>query len=478
MTGLGGDVRYALRTLTRTPAFTLVSVVTLAAGLGMGAAAFSAIDTLLLKPLRFRSPEQLVLVHATVPPDARDTNELTFLDASDLARETQAFTSLGVVIPYAGTATSLDPPERIEGYELSPSLFETLGAQPALGRAFTTAEGQSGPPTVVILGDGFWRQLGARRDIIGQTLVLDEVPHTVVGVMPADFHVEVFNGRAAVYRPVTPQHFAAGNRNFRAFRAIARLQPGVSIEQAQSIAATVGERLAGEYPETNRGRTFSLQPLQADLVGPVRPALLLMAGLVALVLLIAAVNLMNLLLARAIARAREVAVRSALGAGAWRLARTSLIEGVLLAVAGAVGGVFVAQAIADRADHDAGSRVAKIERGHHRLAKRVCVGRRITGGIDRRRDHSISRSSTAARHGDAEDRTRNCRTARKPRAIGDGRRANRSRISAHRGHDPARREPPAAVIHSFRLRCRRRDDASVGAGGEVSHSRRHRAFLH
>ncbi len=224
MTGLGGDVRYALRTLTRTPAFTLVSVVTLAAGLGMGAAAFSVIDTLLVKPLRFRSPEQLVLVHATVPPDARDTNELTYLDASDLARETHAFTSLGVVIPYAGTATSLDPPERIEGYELSPSLFETLGAQPALGRAFTTAEGQSGPPTVVILGDGFWRQLGARRDIIGQTLVLDDVPHTVVGVMPADFHVEVFNGRAAVYRPVTPQHFAAGNRNFRAFRAIARLQ--------------------------------------------------------------------------------------------------------------------------------------------------------------------------------------------------------------------------------------------------------------
>ncbi len=345
MTGLSGDVRYALRTLRRSPAFTMVSVVTLAAGLGMGAAAFSVIDTLLVRPLRFKSPEQLVLVHATVPPEGRDTSEITYLDATDLARETQAFATLGVVIPYAGTATALDPPARIEGYELSPWLLETLGVQPSLGRWFTAAEGQSGPPNVVILGDGFWRRIGARPGIIGQTLVLDEVPHTVVGVMPADFHVDVFNPRAAVYRPVTPQHFAAGNRAFRTFRAIARLQPGVSIEQAQSIAAAVGERLAGEYPESNRGRAFSLQPLQSDVVGPVRPALFLIAGLVALVLLIAAVNLTNLLLARALARSREVAVRSALGADAWRLARTSLIEGVLIAVVGSVGGVFVAQTI-------------------------------------------------------------------------------------------------------------------------------------
>jgi predicted permease len=345
VTGLAGDVRYALRTLKRTPAFTVVSVVTLAAGLGMGAAAFAVLDTLLVKPLRFRAPEQLMLVHATVPPDARDTNEITYLDAADLARETQAFAAVGVVIPYAATATALDPPERIEGYELSPALLETLGVQPALGRAFTTAEGQSGPPDVVILSDGFWRRIGARPDIVGQTLVLDDVPHTVVGVMPADFHVEVFNSRGAVYRPVTRQHFAAGNRAFRAFRVVARLQPGVSIEQAQGIAAAVGERLAGEYPETNRGRAFSLRPLQADVTSRVRPALFLIAGLVALVLLIAAVNLMNLLLARAIARAREVAVRSALGAGAWRLARTSLVEGVLIAAAGAAGAIFVAQAI-------------------------------------------------------------------------------------------------------------------------------------
>ena len=143
---LSGDVRYALRTLKRSPAFTMVSVVTLATGLGLAAAAFSVIDTLLISPLRFTSPEQLVLVHATVPPDGRDTNEITYLDAIDLARETQAFASLGSVMTYAGTATALDPPERIEGYDLTPSLLETLGVQPALGRAFTAAEGQAGAP--------------------------------------------------------------------------------------------------------------------------------------------------------------------------------------------------------------------------------------------------------------------------------------------------------------------------------------------
>ena len=345
MTGLGGDVRYALRTLKRTPAFTFVSIVTLAAGLGMGAAAFSVVDTLLVKPLRFRSPEQL----GTRPRDgaARGSrHQRDHLPGCDRSRPRNA----GVRIArrrddLCGHGNGARPSRTHRGVRPHAPLLETLGVQPALGRAFTAAEGQAGAPAVIMLTDGFWKRMGSRADIIGQTLVLDDVPHTMVGVMPADFHVEVFNNRGAVFRPVTPQHFAAGNRGFRAFRAIARLRPDVSMEQAQSIAAAVGERLAREYPESNRGRTFSVRPLQADVVGPIRPALLLMSGLVALVLLIAAVNVMNLLLARAIARAREVAVRSALGAGAWRLARTSLIEGLLIALAGAVGGALVAQAI-------------------------------------------------------------------------------------------------------------------------------------
>lgn len=345
MNGIGGDVRSAARALRRSPGFTFVAIATLALGLGMTTAAFSVIDTVLIKPLRFGSPDRLMLVHATVPPNNRDTNEITYLDAMDLAAETDVISSVGLVIPFAGTATAMEPPERLTGYEVSTSLLATLQVQPALGRAFTDDEAQPGRNNVVILGNGFWRRLGSRADMIGETLIIDDVPHTIVGVMPDGFRIEVFNEGDAVYRPLTPRHFAAGSRAFRAFRAIARLQDNVSIEQAQAAGSAVGERLEEQYPDTNRGRTFTFRPMRDDIVGSARPALLLIAGLVLVVLLIAAVNLTNLLLARAIANAREVAVRSALGANAWRLMRASLVESALLASAGAIGGILVAQII-------------------------------------------------------------------------------------------------------------------------------------
>jgi predicted permease len=344
MNGFIGDIRFAIRSLRRTPAFTAVAIATLALGLGMAAAAFSVIDTVLIKPLRFGSPDRLMLVHATVPPDGRDTNEIAYPDAMDLARETQAFKSMGLVIPYSGTATALDPPERLTGYNVTPSLFDTLGVQPMLGRAFAADEAQAGRNNVVILGHGFWSRLGSRADIIGQTLVLDDVAHTIVGVMPADFRIEVFSAIGAVYRPMPPD-FASAPRTLRGFRAIARLQDGSTIEQASSVAHAVGERLAAAYPDSNRGRAFSLSPLHHDVTASVRPALFLIAGMVSLVLLIAAVNLTNLLLARAMARAREVALRSALGAGVWRLARASLVEAGLLAALGAAAGAAIAYAI-------------------------------------------------------------------------------------------------------------------------------------
>jgi predicted permease len=344
MNGFIGDMRFAIRSLRRTPAFTIIAVATLALGLGMAAAAFSVIDTVLVKPLRFGSPDRLVLVHATVPPDNRDTNEIAYPDAMDLARETQAFASVALVTPYSGTATALDPPERITGYNVTPSIFDTLGVQPVLGRAFAADETQPGRNNVVILGHGFWTRLGSRADIIGQTLVLDDVPNTIVGVMPSDFRIEVFTGPDTVYRPMPPD-FASAPRTLRGFRAIGKLQDGATIEQAASVAHAVGERLASEYPNSNRGRAFTLSPLHHDIVGTARPALFMIAGLVLLVLLIASVNLTNLLLARAMARAREVALRSALGAGVWRLTRASLIEAGLLAAVGAVAGVAIAAAI-------------------------------------------------------------------------------------------------------------------------------------
>jgi putative ABC transport system permease protein len=345
MTGLLNDLRDALRGLRRAPTFALVSLLTLAAGLGMAASAFSVVDAVLLRPLPFPSPDRLAMLHATVPPEGRDTVELTYLDGQDIARQTSVVQSAALVIPYAGTTTTLDPPERLTGYEMSISMFDVLGVQTVLGRAFTKAEGEPGHDHVAILGFGLWQRMGGRTDAIGQTIVLDEVPRTIVGVMPAAFRLEVLAADGDVYLPLTRDHFAAGSRAFRAFRALIRLQPGTSIEQVSAVAATVGDRLARAYPDTNGGRTFFARPLQEEIVGGARPALLLVSGLVALVLLIAGVNLVNLLLARAVSRAREVAVRGALGASEWRLARASMVEAGVLALAGAAAGVLVARAI-------------------------------------------------------------------------------------------------------------------------------------
>jgi predicted permease len=345
MTGLAQDLRHACRGLSRARGFTLVTILTLALGLGVGAAAFSIVNTVLWQPLPFASPARLALLHATVPPNAAETVEIAYLDALDLAMETSVFEAVALVLPYSGTTTALDPPERIGGYFVSTSTFSTLGVQPILGRSFTPQEGEPGSNRVAILGYGLWQRLGGRSDGIGQTVILDEIPRTIVGVMPRSFRIEVLSSPGDVYLPLARDNFGAQSRAFRAFRAIARLQPGVSIEQANAVADTVGQRLAARFRDTNAGRRFTLHSLHEEIVGGVRPALFLIGGLVALVLSIAAVNVTNLLLTRAVSRAREVSIRGALGASRWRLARASMVEAGVLSIAGAGGAVIVARAI-------------------------------------------------------------------------------------------------------------------------------------
>jgi predicted permease len=345
MSGLAQDFRYARRGLARAPGFTIVTIVTLALGLGIGTVAFSVVDTVLRRPLPFASPGRLALVHASVPPEGRETVEITYPDGQDLAQETSVIEALSLVIPYAGTTTTLDPPERLSGFEISASTFSTLGVRPILGRTFAAEEGEPGSNSVAILGYGFWQRLGGDAGVIGRTLILDDVPRTIVGVMPRSFRIEVLPQAGDVYLPLTRDHFAAGSRAFRAFRGIARLRPGVTVDRANAVAATVGQRLAASFADTNAGRTFTLHPLRDEIVSGVRPALLLVAGLVVLVLSIAGVNVTNLLLARAVSRAREMAVRGALGASRWRLARASMVEAALLSAVGAGAAALVAQAI-------------------------------------------------------------------------------------------------------------------------------------
>jgi predicted permease len=341
--GVSQDLRLAWRGLVRAPGFAFTAVATLAIALGLGAAAFALIDGILLAPLPYPSADRLVLVRATVPPEGRETVELTLPDITDLAA-TDAFAGLAAVVPFAGTTTLTDPPSRLEGFEVTPALFATLGIEPVTGRVFTAADSDPSNPPVAIVSHGFWQRLGAPGDIVGRTIAINEVARTIVGVAPAGFQIDVLPHPADVFLPITRAHPLAANRGLRTFRGIARLADGVSVEQATAVAATLGARLAQAHPDTNRGRSFVVRPLHDEVVGSVRPQLWLVASLVSLVLLVAAVNFAGLLLTRTVGRLRDVAVRVALGASHWRMARESMAEGVMMAGAGAALGLILGAA--------------------------------------------------------------------------------------------------------------------------------------
>ena len=346
MRGFLQDLTHAGRSLRRSPGFAAAAIVTLALGLGLGAAAFSLIDGILLRPLSYPNSQQLMLIKATVPPEQRDTVELTLPDVIDV-RATGAFAELAAVVPYAGTTTITDPPTRIEGFEVSPSLFDVLGVPIGRGRAFDPSDAEPGSPPVAIISHAFWNRLGAPEDIVGRPLPINEVSRTIVGVALPAFRVDLFPHVPDVFLPIGRGHALASNRGLRAFRGIARLRADGSVEQANAVLESTAARLAQQYPDTNRGRTFHVRPLQDEVVGAVRGQLWLVASLVALVLLIAAVNLAGLLLTRTVARVRDVAVRVALGASRWRMVRESMAEGLVVTSLGAALAVIVAAAALD-----------------------------------------------------------------------------------------------------------------------------------
>ena len=345
MSGFALDLRHALRSLFSAPGFAVIAILTLALGLGLGTTAFSLIDGILLQPMPYPRADRLVLIKAAVPPDGQETNEITYPDGIDLAGMSQGFERMAVLMPFAGTTTMTEPPSRVEGFEVSTSFLSVLGLTPTMGRDFSPEDGRSGAAPVVILGHRLWQRLGAPHDIIGRALAVNEVPRTVIGIAPRNLRVELMTHPADLFLPLTPSHPFAANRGIRTFRVIGRLSDGRSIEEATASVATIGARLASEYPATNRGRTFVARSMQEEIVGPARSQLWLVAGLVGLVLLVAAVNLAGLLLARTAGRLRDVRVRIALGASRWRLIRESMAEGLLLSVLGAVAGAFIATAL-------------------------------------------------------------------------------------------------------------------------------------
>ena len=332
MVALLRDIRYAVRSLRRSPGFALAAVATLAIGIGANTAVFSLVSGVLLNPLPFESPDRLTMIwghHRTI---GRETASLP--DFLDWKRQSTSFTDMAAL---AGTRYNLSDeqePVVVRGARATASLFPVLGMAPTLGRAFAPEDERAGAARVVVLGQGFWqRHFGGDPTVVGRTLVLSGVPHTVVGVAPASFRLQQ---EMEVLTPLVTDSAPPRRADF--LTVIGRLRAGVSLSSAQTELSTVARRLEGEYPATNTGWGVELVGLHEQLVGEARPALLLFTGAVALVLLIACANVANLMLARVTAREREVTIRAALGASRPRIAREILTESIVLSLrSGAVG---------------------------------------------------------------------------------------------------------------------------------------------
>jgi len=333
------DVSYAVRVLRKNPAFTATAVLTLALGIGANSAIFSVVNAVLLRPLPFRDSGQLVLVFSTAKNGNR-YDVSTYPDYADWRDQNRSFSDMAAYANRSMTLGIGDESLVAQGKRVTTNIFEVLGVQPVLGRAFRPEENQPGSSNVVILGDRFWqRQFARSPNVVGQAIRINEEPYTIVGVMPPTFQIDDWE-RFYVPLPIDP------SRGHGFLRVVGRLRPGVSLQQAQSDVSLIAERLARIYPKNNQGVSVNLMSLTAGLVGEVRFGFYLMLGVVAVVLVIACANVAGLMLARGATRQRELAVRSALGAGRGRLARQLLTESLLIAAAGGLLGLLIANGTA------------------------------------------------------------------------------------------------------------------------------------
>jgi putative ABC transport system permease protein len=336
------DIRYGIRSLLKRPGFTVIAVLTLALGIGANSAIFSVVNAVLLRPLPYDEPDRLVYLSERHPKF--ETMSISYPDFSDWRAQNHVFESLGVFNFRDYNLTGSGFPERVQTGQVSAELFSALRVQAALGRLFTKEEDKTGSPAVVVISHQLWqRRFGGDASIINRSLTLNERQYTVIGVMPRDFS---FSPHTELWVPIgqlSDQPSYNVRDNHPGLKGVARLRAGITLDEARADLDWIGARLAQQYPDSNKSIGVRITPLKENYVQNVRGALWVLLGAVSLVLLIACVNVANLMLARAAARQRELAVRAALGASRWRVIRQLLTESLLLFAAGGALGLLIAQ---------------------------------------------------------------------------------------------------------------------------------------
>ncbi|HEX8140374.1 MAG TPA: ABC transporter permease [Pyrinomonadaceae bacterium] len=339
------DIRYGFRMLRKSPAVSVAAVLSLALGIGANTVIFSVVNAILLKALPYSDPDRIVLIWGTDADEGSNRNQVSATDADDWRHQNTVFEEVATYGDWQATFIGQGEPERVQGIQVGDGFFQVMRGTPLLGRTFLPEEQEDGKDRVIVLGYNLWqRRFGADPEIVGRAVNLSGRPYTVVGVMPADFQplpLSLIEPQGQFYRPVAEPH-DEDQRSARHLRAIARLKPGVTLQQAQAEMNLIASRIEREHPENNSGYGVRLVTLSEDTVGALRPTLLLLFGAVAFVLLIACANVGNLLLARSTARQKEVAIRAALGAARARLVRQLLTESVMLACVGGGLGLLLA----------------------------------------------------------------------------------------------------------------------------------------
>jgi putative ABC transport system permease protein len=332
------DLRVAVRMWRRARGAAAIAILTLAIGIGANSAMFSILNALILHPLPFPEADRLISIWDS--SDRNPRNEVSFANYADWKAQQTSFDKLGLYRWWTGNITGDQSPERVQGFQLTAEILPGLGLRPFLGRFFTEEENQANAQRVILISHGLWqRRFGGRPEILGATVMVNDVPRQVIGILPPELN---FPPGAELIAPLQITPDIAANRRFHTYYVVGRLKDGKSVAEANADMTTIAARLAKEYPDTNKGLTARVFPLASDVANTYANGIWLLMGSVGFVLLIACANLANLLLARGPGRVRELAVRVSIGASRGRIVRQLVTESLVLSIAGGGLGIAIA----------------------------------------------------------------------------------------------------------------------------------------